>query len=99
MPSPNDVSDSKITFPPLPQLSGNLDSVLRFHENPVHRHSAKLHLVSVCVFLRVSADGVAIDEHAVSAAQIHQPESLAIAPDGGMSPGNARFGNNHVTYA
>ena len=93
------MSDSEITFPALPQLSGNLDSVLRFHENPVHRHSAKLHLVSVCVFLRVSADGVAVDENAVSAAQIHQPESLAIAPDGGMSPGTARFVNNHVTYA
>ena len=99
MPSPNDVSDSEITFPALPQLSGNLDSVLRFHENPARRHSAKLHLVSVCVFLRVGADGVAVDENAVSAAQIHQPESLAIAPDGGMSSGNARFGNNHVTYA
>ena len=93
------MSDSKITFPALPQLSGNLDSVLRFHENPVRRHSAKLHLVSVCVFLRVSADEVTVDENAVSAAQIHQPESLAIAPDGGMSSGNARFGNNHVTYA
>ena len=99
MPSPNDVSDSEITFPALPQLSGNLDSVLRFHENPARRHSAKLHLVSVCVFLRVSANGVAIDEHAVSAAQIHQRESLAIAHDGGMSPGNARVVNNHVTYA
>jgi hypothetical protein len=99
MPSPNDVSDSEITFPPLPQLSGNLDSVLRFHENPVHRHSTKLHLASVCVFLRVSADGVAIGERAVSAAQVHQPESLAIAHDGGMSSGTARFVNNHVTYA
>jgi hypothetical protein len=93
------VSDSEITFPPLPQLSGNLDSVLRFHENPVHRHSTKLHLASVCVFLRVSADGVAIGERAVSAAQVHQPESLAIAHDGGMSSGTARFVNNHVTYA
>ena len=93
------MSDSEITFPPLPQLSGNLDSVLRFHENPVHRHSTKLHLASVCVFLRVSADGVAIGERAVSAAQVHQPESLAIAHDGGMSSGTARFVNNHVTYA
>ena len=99
MPSPNDVSDSEITFSPLPQLSGNLDSVLRFLENPVHRHSAKLHLVPVCVFLRVSADGVAIDERVVSAAQVHQPESLAIAHDGGMSSGNVGFVNNHVTYA
>lgn len=93
------MSDSEITFPPLPQLSGNLDSVLRFHENPVHRHSTKLHLASVCVFLRVSADGVAIGERAVSAAQVHQPESLAIAHDGGMSSGNVGFVNNHVTYA
>ena len=93
------MSDSEITFPPLPQLSGNLDSVLRFHENPVHRHSTKLHLASVCVFLRVSADGVAIGERAISVAQVHQPESLAIAHDGGMSSGNVGFVNNHVTYA
>ena len=99
MPSPNDVSDSEITFLVLPQLSGNLDSVLRFHENPVHRHSAKFHIFPVCTFLRVSADGVAIDERVASAAQIHQQDSLAISPDGDMLSGNGGFVNNHVTDA